>query len=114
MRQSGITLYWTELMYTETSAGFTPSKIEPQSRKEGGMFINGKVLLDLVREDGPKEAFKDPQEYENDCFNVAKLIIYLVTNGTMDDYLLADSEDEEDSTIKNQVKRVCNLYGIKL
>ena len=43
-----------------------------------------------------------------------KLIIYLVTNGTMDDYLLADSEDEEDSTIKNQVKRVCNLYGIKL
>jgi len=114
MRQSGITLYWTELMYNEASAGFTPSKTKAQSRKEGYMFINGKVLLDLVREDGPKEDFEDPQEYENDCFNVAKLIIYLVTNGTMDDYLLSESEDEEDSTIKNQVKRVCNLYGIKL
>jgi hypothetical protein len=78
------------------------------------MFINGKVLLDLVRGDGPKEDFEDPQEYENDCFNVAKLIIYLISNGTMDDYLLGESDDEEDVTIKNQVKRVCNLYGIKL
>ena len=101
-------------MYTETSAGFSPSKIETQSRKEGYMFINGKVLLDLVRGDGPKEDFEDPQEYENDCFNVAKLIIYLISNGTMDDYLLGESDDEEDVTIKNQVKRVCNLYGIKL
>ena len=101
-------------MYTETSAGFSPSKIETQSRKEGYMFINGKVLLDLVRGDGPKEDFEDPQEYENDSFNVAKLIIYLISNGTMDDYLLGESDDEEDVTIKNQVKRVCNLYGIKL
>ena len=101
-------------MYTETSAGFPPSKVEPQSRTEGYMFINGKALLDLVRGDGPKEDFEDPQEYENDCFNVAKLIIYLISNGTMDDYLLGESDDEEDVTIKNQVKRVCNLYGIKL
>jgi hypothetical protein len=101
-------------MYTETSAGFPPSKVETQSRTEGYMFINGKVLLDLVRGDGPKEDFEDPQEYENDCFNVAKLIIYLISNGTMDDYLLGESDDEEDVTIKNQVKRVCNLYGIKL
>ena len=96
-------------MYTETSAGFSPSKVETQSRTEGYMFINGKVLLDLVRGDGPKEDFEDPQEYENDCFNVAKLIIYLISNGTMDDYLLSESDDEEDVTIKNQVKRVCNL-----
>ena len=80
-------------MYTETSAGFSPSKVETQSRTEGYMFINGKVLLDLVRGDGPKEDFEDPQEYENDCFNVAKLIMYFVGNGGLEDYLLKMNEE---------------------
>jgi len=78
------------------------------------MFINGKKLLALVKDDGPEEDFNDPQEYENDCFNVAKLIMYLVSNGTIGDYLLDRGDDEEDLTIKNQIKRVCNLYGIKI
>ena len=78
------------------------------------MFINGKKLLEIIRDDGPKESFDDPQEYENDCFNVAKLIMYLVGNGGLQDYLLKMNEDDDDVTIKNQVKRACNLYGIKV
>ena len=101
-------------MYNEMSSGLLERKREERSRFEVGMFINGKKLLDLVRNDGPKEDFDDPQEYENDCFNVAKLIMYLVSNGTMGDYLLGGGDDDEDLTIKNQIKRVCNLYGIKI
>jgi len=78
------------------------------------VFINGKVLLEIVKEDGPRESFEDPQEYENDCFNVAKLIMYLVGSNTLDDYLSDEGTDEADVTIKNQVKRVCNLCGIKI
>ena len=78
------------------------------------MFINGKKLLDVVRNDGTREDFDSEQEYENDCFNVAKLIIYLVKNGSLGDYLLDEDSDIEDLTIKNQVKRACNLYGIKV
>tara|TARA_R100000656_G_C3954669_1_gene128979 strand:+ start:1108 stop:1344 length:237 start_codon:yes stop_codon:yes gene_type:complete len=78
------------------------------------MFINGKKLLQIIKDDGPKEEFDDPQEYENDCFNVAKLIMYLVGSGGLEDYLLKMNEGDDDVTIKNQVKRACNLYGIKV
>jgi hypothetical protein len=78
------------------------------------MFVNGKKLLDVVRDDGARGDFDNQQEYENDCFNVAKLIVYLVKNGSLGDYLLDEDSDIEDLTIRNQVKRVCNLYGIKV
>ena len=78
------------------------------------MFVNGKKLLDVVRDDGVRGDFDNQQEYENDCFNVAKLIVYLMKNGSLGDYLLDEGSDIEDLTIRNQVKRVCNLYGIKV
>jgi hypothetical protein len=78
------------------------------------MFINGKELLALVRKEGPREDIPNSLEYEEDCFNVAKLILYLLKTGTMKDYLLEEGLETEDHEIRNQIKRVCNIYGIKI
>ena len=78
------------------------------------MMVDGKEILDIIREDGPKEDFDDPQEYENDCYNVAKLLLFLLKTGTLNDYLLAEEGEDVGVEIKNQIKRACNIYGIKL
>tara|TARA_R110002167_G_scaffold44097_5_gene132973 strand:+ start:1777 stop:2013 length:237 start_codon:yes stop_codon:yes gene_type:complete len=78
------------------------------------MFVNGKELVALVKEEGPIKEYGSSVDYEVDCFNVAKLILYLLKNGTMDNYLQEEGMDTEDHQIRNQIKRVCNLYGIKI
>ena len=101
-------------MYNELSAGFEGPKSANRSRSETLMMVDGKEILDIIREDGPKEDFDDPQEYENDCYNVAKLLLFLLKTGTLNDYLLAEEGEDVGVEIKNQIKRACNIYGIRL
>ena len=101
-------------MYNELSAGFGRLKSANRSRSETLMMVDGKEILDIIREDGPKEDFNDPQEYENDCYNVAKLLLFLLKTGTLNDYLLAEEGEDVGVEIKNQIKRACNIYGIRL
>lgn len=101
-------------MYNELSAGFGGPKSANGSRSETRMMVDGKEILDIIREDGPKEDFDDPQEYENDCYNVAKLLLFLLKTGTLNDYLLAEEGEDVGVEIKNQIKRACNIYGIRL
>jgi|TARA_R110002020_G_C16225123_1_gene767939 hypothetical protein len=101
-------------MYNVIGAGLNRLKKKKESRSEVHMIVNGKVLLNIIREDGPKEDFDDPQEYENDCFNVAKLLLFLLKTGTLRDYLGGEEDLEVGVEIKNQIKRACNIYGIRL
>ena len=101
-------------MYNALSAGFGGPKSANGSRSETRMMVDGKEILDIIREDGPKEDFDDPQEYENACYNVAKLLLFLLKTGTLNDYLLAEEGEDVGVEIKNQIKRACNIYGIRL
>lgn len=78
------------------------------------MFVNGGRLLKIVKEDGRPEDFIDRETYESDCFNVAKLILYLLASDSLGSYLSSNEEGSDDLEIKNQIKRACNLYGIKI
>lgn len=101
-------------MYNVLRTGSDGSILVKESRSEVNMIVNGKELLDIIREDGPREDFDDPQEYENDCFNIAKLLLFLLKTGTLKDYLMEEENQDVGVEIKNQIKRACNIYGIRL
>lgn len=78
------------------------------------MIVDGKKLLNIIIEDGAREEFPTEQDYENDCFNIAKLLLFLLKTESLGDYLSDDEFDETGLEIKNQIKRACNIYGIRL
>ena len=78
------------------------------------MIVDVTRLVEIIREDGPREYFEDTKEYDEDCLDVARLLLLLLSNGKLDEYMQADVEDEDGLEIKNQIKRACNVYGIAL
>jgi hypothetical protein len=78
------------------------------------MIVDVTRLVEIIREDGPREYFEDAEEYENDCLDVARLLLLLLSNGKLDEYMEAEVADIDGLEIKNQIKRACNVYGIAL